>query len=160
MAILLQFIFPSRTALIVLLPLAFVIGVILYCVALPKPLEGIPYNKAAAARLFGDLPDIRRSRYRRPWIWRQPGEHGAPVSQAFLSPFGKPTVIISDYRTAIDICSRRWREFDRGQKNRECVGVTAPHFHFTMESRDPRFKVHRRMVDGLMSPEFINEVYY
>lgn len=31
---------------------------ILYRAALPKPLEGIPYNKDAADKLFGDVPEM------------------------------------------------------------------------------------------------------
>lgn len=31
---------------------------ILYRAALPKPLEGIPYNMAAAKKLFGDVPEM------------------------------------------------------------------------------------------------------
>ncbi|POR31587.1 Putative cytochrome P450 312a1 [Tolypocladium paradoxum] len=130
----------------------------LYVLALPKPLPGIPYNEDSSKRLFGDWAQIRQSIYRRQWIWSQPREHGAPISQAFLFPFRRPTVIISDYRTAVDICSRRTKEFDRGTRNRECVGLTAPTFHFTMESRDPRFRCHRELLRDLMTPCFLKEV--
>lgn len=131
---------------------------VLYRAALPKPLPGIPYNQESVGRIFGDLKDMRKAKYRRQWIWSQPRQHGAPLSQAFLFPFRRPTVIVSDYRTAVDICSRRIKEFDRGTRNRECVGVTAPNFHFTMESRDPRFRMHREILRDLMSPWFLNEV--
>lgn len=30
----------------------------LYRAVLPKPLEGIPYNKDAADKLFGDVPEM------------------------------------------------------------------------------------------------------
>ena len=129
-----------------------------YFAALPRPLPGIPYNKNSSNRLFGDLPDIRQSQYRRQWIWSQPRKHGAPISQAFLFPFRRPTVIISDYRTAVDICSRRTKEFDRGTRNRECVGLTAPNFHFTMESCDPRFRYQRELLRDLMTPWFLKGV--
>ncbi|KAJ6441061.1 cytochrome P450 monooxygenase [Purpureocillium lavendulum] len=131
---------------------------VLYTAALPKPLPGIPYNESSTRRIFGDLKVMREATYRRQWVWSQPREHGAPLSQAFLFPFRRPTVIVSDYRTAVDICSRRIKEFDRGTRNRECVGVTAPNFHFTMESRDPRFRTHREILRDLMSPWFLNDV--
>jgi len=156
---------PSRSdALSCLLPHAVASWIIvallavLYRAALPKPLPGIPYNQESAGRIFGDLKDMRKAKYRRQWIWSQPRRHGAPLSQAFLFPFRRPTVIVSDYRTAVHICSRRTTEFDRGTRNRECVGVTAPNFHFTMESRDPRFRMHREILRDLVSPWFLNEV--
>lgn len=31
---------------------------VLYRAALPKPLEGIPYNRDAAGKLFGDVPEM------------------------------------------------------------------------------------------------------
>lgn len=135
-------------------------ALVVYLCALPKPLPGIPYNKRSSRRLLGDVSEIRQSTYRRRWIWSQPGVHQAPISQAFLFPFRRPTVIVSDYRTAVDICSRRVDEFDRGTRNRECVGLTAPSFHFTMQSSDPRLKWHRELLRDLMTPWFLREVGY
>lgn len=132
--------------------------VLVYLFALPRPLPGIPYNKRSSRRLFGDVSEIRQSTYRRQWIWSQPSVHGAPISQAFLFPFRRPTVIVSDYRTAVDICSRRTREFDRGTRNRECVGLTAPNFHFSMQTSDPRLRRHRELLRDLMTPWFLREV--
>lgn len=129
-----------------------------YCAAFPKPFPGIPYNKESANRLFGDLKGVKNARYRRQWTWSQPRRHGSPISQAFLFPFRKPTVIVSDYREIVDICSRRTKEFDRGTRNRECVGLTAPNFHFTMESRDPHFRAHRELLRDLMTPWFLKTV--
>ncbi|KND86783.1 putative cytochrome P450 312a1 [Tolypocladium ophioglossoides CBS 100239] len=155
---------PEAKCLVHILPPLVVLwiaaGFLAYCLfasALPKPLPGIPYNMDSSKRLFGDLAEIRQAIYRRQWIWSQPREHGAPVSQAFLFPFRRPTVIISDYRTAVDICSRRTKEFDRGTRNRECVGITAPNFHFTMQSSDPRFRCHRELLRDLMTPWFLKE---
>lgn len=156
---------PDARRLVHILPLLVVLCIVagflacLYVSALPRPLPGIPYNKDASRRLFGDVAEIRRSIYRRQWLWSQPREHGAPISQAFLFPFRRPTVIISDYRTAVDICARRTNEFDRGTRNRECVGMTAPNFHFTMESRDPRFRCQRELLRDLMTPWFLKDVW-
>ncbi|KAK4071819.1 hypothetical protein Purlil1_13296 [Purpureocillium lilacinum] len=82
----------------------------------------------------------------------------AKSSSSTLGPFRRPTVIVSDDDTAVDICSRH-RELDRGGRNKECVGITA-NFHFTMETRDPRFKEHRMMLRGLMSPQFRDERHF
>ncbi|PFH55196.1 hypothetical protein XA68_10461 [Ophiocordyceps unilateralis] len=131
---------------------------LLYLRALPRPLPGIPYNRKSARRLLGDVSEVRQAAYRRRWIWSQPRLHDAPISQAFLFPFRRPTVIVSDYRTAVDICARRIKEFDRGSRTRECVGITAPNFHFTMQSSDPRLRRHRELLRDLMTPGFLKEV--
>ncbi|KAK7432279.1 hypothetical protein QQZ08_001224 [Neonectria magnoliae] len=122
------------------------------------PLPEIPYNSQSASRLLGDLPEIKKAKHRRPWIWSQPKSHGSPLSQLFIHPFEKPTVVVSDYREVVDICSRRLKEFDRGTRNKECVGLTAPNFHMTMESRDSRFRAHKELLRDLMTPAFLNEI--
>lgn len=132
----------------------------LYLAALPRPIPGIPYNKESAKKLFGDIPLIKKVRYRRQWIWSQPREHGAPVSQVFLLPFRKPTVIVSDYRAVVDICTRRSKEFDRGTRNKEYFGVVAPYFHFTMQTADPQLKFHKRLVRDTMTSKFLNKVRF
>ncbi|KHN97204.1 cytochrome P450 monooxygenase [Metarhizium album ARSEF 1941] len=142
---------------IVLTTLIFYLG---YYTLRPLPIPGIPYNEDAAARVFGDLKSVKAAQYRRQWIWSQPREHGTVISQLFLFPFRRPTVIVSDYREAVDICSRRVRDFDRGTRNKECVGITAPNFHFTLESRDPRFRHHRELVRDLMTPWFLETVCF
>ncbi|KAI9147561.1 putative cytochrome P450 [Paramyrothecium foliicola] len=132
----------------------------LYLAALPHPLPGIPYNKAAATRLFGDLDDVRRAKYRRAWIWNHPRSLGSVVSQAFFAPLRLkgPVVIVTDYREAVDICTRRHKEFDRSNKNKEIVGLVAPNFHFTMKSSDSRFKANRELLRDLMTPTFLQKV--
>lgn len=155
-------IFQELEADILVLPLICLAGAalvyVVYLAALPQPLPCIPYNMRASRSLFGDLKEMKRAQYRRQWIWQQPSQHNSPVSQAFLFPFRRPTVIVSDYREVMDICSRRSKEFDRSNRNKECVGLTAPEFHFTMKSSDPRFKCHRELIRDLMTPKFLKEV--
>lgn len=131
---------------------------VVYLFALPKPIAGIPYNAHASKRLLGDIPDVRRSRYIRQWIWSQPRAHNAPLSQVFVLPFRRPTVIVTDYGAVVDILARRSREFDRGQRTREIVGLVAPEFHFTMETKEKGFKAHKELVRDLMTPKFLDEV--
>ncbi|CAH0045165.1 unnamed protein product [Clonostachys solani] len=129
-----------------------------YLFALPRPIPGIPYNLHASKRLMGDIPDVRRSKHMRQWIWSQPRAHRAPLSQVFVLPFRRPTVIVTDYSAVVDILARRSREFDRGQRIREIVGLIAPEFHFTMETKEEGFKAHKELVRDLMTPRFLNEV--
>jgi hypothetical protein len=58
----------------------------------------------------------------------------------------------------VDICTRRHKEFDRGHSNKNIVGLVAPNFHFTMESRDPQFRANRELVRDLMTPKFLQQV--
>ncbi|KAM5345899.1 hypothetical protein ACJ41O_011760 [Fusarium nematophilum] len=122
------------------------------------PLPRIPHNEEAETRFLGDIAEIKTVKYRRKWLWSQPQRHGSPLAQIFIHPCEKPTVVVSDYREVVDICARRPKEFDRGTRNKECMGLMAPNFHMTMESRDPRFRVHRELLRDLMTPAFLNEV--
>lgn len=155
-------IFDALVGKIGVLGICFVMVILYFCYNAfrPRPIPGIPFNEDAAGQLFGDIRTMKAAKYRRQWVWGQPREHGTVISQAFLFPFRKPSVIVSDYREVVDICSRRGIEFDRGTRNKECVGITAPNFHFTMESRDPAFRHHRELLRDLMTPLFLQEVCF
>ncbi|KAK0875779.1 hypothetical protein LTR87_010380 [Friedmanniomyces endolithicus] len=92
-------------------------GYFLYRVALPKPIEGIPYNSHAVRRILGDVPDAMKYRADTHEVFgfleEQLVKHNTPIFQFFMRPFGKPWVVISDFRETQDILSRRTREFDR-----------------------------------------------
>ena len=138
--------------------LAIKLLLLLRHLAMPKPLPGIPYNHDSAHRLLGDIPLMKAAPYRRLWTWSQPSKHDSPLAQVFLIPFRRPQIVLSDPREVIDICSRRTAEFDRGHRTRDIIGITAPGFHFGMESRDKDFKFHKDLVKDLMAPGFLNEV--
>jgi hypothetical protein len=103
---------PSTIAFVtvVVLTLSFFV----YKAALPKPLPGIPYNKHSAHRVLGDVPDIAahiaRTTELSGWLRDQFSIHNAPIVQVFARPFGKPWVLIADYREAYDVVSRRTRQ--------------------------------------------------
>ena len=90
-------------------------GYFLYRVALPKPIEGIPYNSHAVRRILGDVPDAMKYRADTHEVFgfleEQLVKHNTPIFQFFMRPFGKPWVVISDFRETQDILSRRTREF-------------------------------------------------
>ena len=133
------------------------ISYLLYLLALPKPIPHIPFNQDAANRILGDIPSIVAAKYRRHWIYTQPASHNSPIAQVMTYPFSRPVVVVSNYHEVVDILSRRTKEFDRGTKTAECIGLTAPNFHFTFESQDPRFKQHKDLLKDLMSPSFLEE---
>jgi hypothetical protein len=148
-----------RSHLLLLVGLIFAFtAYAVYLAALPKPLPGIPYNSESAHKFFGDVALFKKAKYRRQWLWGQPRQQGGAVSQVFLFPFRRPTVIVTDYREVVDICSRRSIEFDRGIRNKECIGVVAPNFHFTMQTADPQFRFHKQLIRHLMTPQFLKQV--
>ena len=70
-------------------------GYLAYQALLPKPIPGIPYNKEAAKRLFGDVPELMKWRSKgRPevfaWITEQTVKMDSPIIQLFMRPFGRP----------------------------------------------------------------------
>ncbi|KAL7940197.1 cytochrome P450 [Trichoderma barbatum] len=105
----------------------------------------IPHNKSSVSKLAGDVGIMKKAQYRRQWIWHQPSKHNSPVSQVFIFPFRRPTVIVTDYRTVVHICSNSVDNFDRGTRNKECIGLIAPNFHFVMQTKDPAFNSHKRL---------------
>lgn len=130
--------------------------------ALPTPLPGIPYNQAAADRLLGDVAEIREIKKNggraRAWFSAQTVKHNSPIVQVFMTPLGKPAVIISDYREVQDILLRRGKEFDRGSRNVEAFRGVIRWHHIAMRTVDPQFKKNRELVKDLMTHQFLNSV--
>lgn len=157
----------SRVAKLPALTSAVALGVItiIYVLrqwALPKPLPGIPYNKEALEFILGDAAEVRRIKAAggraRGWVGQQTVKHDSPIVQAFLTPFGKPAIILADYREAQDILLRRGKEFDRGWKNLEAFRGVLPMHHIAMKTNDPQFKKNRELVKDLMTHQFLNTV--
>lgn len=125
---------------------------------LPKPIPGIPYNKEAAASLLGDLPTILRESPNNPqkWVLQQTKRHSSAIVQVFLIPFRRPCLVVSDFREAQDIMIRR-KEFDRSTLIRDTIGGEAPLFHANMRT-DGEWRAHRKLLQDLMSPDFLHSV--
>lgn len=130
--------------------------------ALPKPLPGIPYNKAALKSILGDaveMSEVRKKGGRpRAWLGEQPWRHNSPLVQVFLAPLSKPILILSDYREVQDILLRRGKEFDRGGRNLDALGGVIPNHHIGMKTQSPQFKANRELVKDLMTPNFLHTV--
>ncbi|KAH8682696.1 cytochrome P450 [Xylariales sp. PMI_506] len=129
--------------------------------ALPKPLPGIPYNKAATKQLFGDIPALlhhitNTGMTFAEWTNAQVRIHNSPIMQCFIRPLGKPVIILSDFREAQDILMRR-KEFDRSDILGEIFGGIVPTHHIHQRT-DGVWKAHRRLLQDLMSPPFLNKV--
>ena len=134
----------------------------LYRMAMPHPIPGIPYNKESAKRLLGDgRPMIKNAKATHEifsWLREQNMNLHTPISQIFLKPFAKPTIIITDFKEAQDICLRRTKEFDRTTAQSNIFAGVVPEHHIGMKTADPRYKQHRRWLQDLMTPAFLHEI--
>lgn len=136
---------------------------VLYQKLLPKPIPGIPYNKAAASSLLGDMPSLARhaASTGEPMAWfRQQAEaHRSPLVQVFVRPFSKPYVLLSDYREVQAMMLHRSpRSFDRSRIFRDILGGAGVHHHILKKTTDPGWKAQRKLLADLMTPAFLHTV--
>lgn len=133
-----------------------------YLYALPKPIPGIPYNIDSAHRISGDLPglfELKRSGGRVRNFWSDLArKHDSAVTQFFMGPFAKPSVVISDFREAQDILLRRSKEFDRGVFNTSMWAGVIPHHFICLDTRHPGFLDAKRIQRDLMTPAVLRSV--
>ncbi|KAM0281165.1 hypothetical protein ACHAO9_010853 [Fusarium lateritium] len=130
----------------------------LYLLMLPHPLKGIPYNVAATNRIFGDLPEVKAYGSLTDWLATQAVKHQSPIFQTFIRPFAKPWVVIADHHEAAEICTQRFKEFDRGTASTSLFHCVVPSAHITLKSSNPQFKKNKELVRNLMIPTFLSEV--
>ncbi|KAJ9610803.1 hypothetical protein H2200_005580 [Cladophialophora chaetospira] len=129
----------------------------------PKPLPGIPYNREAVNRIFGDIPSFqewhKEKGEHRKWYQAQLVKFNSPIAQVFMQPFnGKPLVLICDHREIRDILTKRHKEFDRGNREANAFGALLPQQFLSIKTPTPKFKFHRELMRDLMLPSFLNEV--
>lgn len=151
----------SSTALTTLFFLAatFLVYLLLnlYKKALPKAIPGIPYSPKATRRILGDLPDlvavVSKTGDASAWFHEQAAQHDSPLCQIFIQPLGPPILLLSDFREAQDVCMRH-REFGRGSLTADLFKGPIPLNHITF-GLDDKWKAHRRLLQDLMSPPFL-----
>jgi len=135
-----------------------------YQMALPKPIPGIPCNKAAAKSILGDLLAMLEAKAKSggtdafDYVCNLPLEKNTPIFQIFAKLFSKPWVLLTDFREAQDIMTRRTKEFDHSQFFADLFAGVIPYHHTRMKSTDPQFKVNRELVRDLMIPAFLHDV--
>lgn len=135
---------------------------LLYRLALPKPLPGIPYNASSARKLTGDIPAMLSH------ISQDDGTFisylveamqrlNAPLVQVFIKPMSKPLLVLADFREARDILARRTREFDRSTSSGDLVRGLGPRHHIHLKTTAV-WRAQRRLVQDLMTPSFLHDV--
>ncbi|KAI1211537.1 cytochrome P450 [Annulohypoxylon truncatum] len=152
-----------------LIPALLVISLyVLYRQLLPKPIPGIYYNASSASSLLGDWRDMARTvgvtGEFGPWFAAQVTKAGVPLCQVFVRPFGKPWVLLADYREAHDILTRRTApapnaDFDKSAlitDSFSCLGDFTAALQVT--TRGERLKSSRALMQDLMAPSFLHGV--
>ncbi len=128
----------------------------LYSMALPRPLGGIPYNKSSAKSIFGDfwllLKHISATKEMFSWLSEQNAKLQSPITQVFIQPLSKPWVVITDYREAQEILSRRTKEFDRSDFISNLFATLIPDAHVRMKSTNPKLGYCKKLALDSMSP--------
>jgi hypothetical protein len=129
--------------------------------ALPKPIPGIPYNKEAVDNLFGDIPNLLQDMKKRGdlflWIREQNLKSRSVMNQLFISPFGKPVVVVADHREARDLLMHRSQDFDRSNYVRDMFRPLVGNGQITLAT-GPHWKKTRRIAQDTMAPKFLNGV--
>lgn len=158
----------SLPTLYLILALLMVSLYALYRQLLPKPIPGIYYNASSASSLLGDWLDLARTvgvaGEFGPWFAAQVAKAGVPICQVFVRPFGKPWVLLADYREAHDILSRRTApahnaDFDKSAlitDSFSCLGDFTAALQVT--TRGERLKSSRALMQDLMAPSFLHGV--
>lgn len=138
--------------------------VLLYLLALPKPLPGIPYNAAATNNLLGDVPAMQahtkqdRGNNFVTFVLSAVHALNAPLVQVFLGgPMSKPMVILSDFHEMQDIMTNRTKDFDRSPTTGLIVKGLGPNHHIHLRTT-PQWLAQRRLTQDLMTPTFLNNV--
>lgn len=152
----------SSPTLLALSAFSFTILYLVYRAALPHPIPAIPYNKAAAKSILGDVPEFLKyvkanNGQALQWWSLQLEKHDSPIFQLFLKPFSRPVVIVADFREAQDVLLRRYKEFDRSTIFEEIFGSILPYHHIGQKTSE-KVKAQKRLLADTMMPSFLNEV--
>ncbi|KAJ6789995.1 hypothetical protein PWT90_07586 [Aphanocladium album] len=134
---------------------------LLYQWALPTPIPGIPYNKTSAGRLLGDVPSLVADLKKRGdvflWFRDQNLQCGSVINQIFITPFGKPVVMVADAHETRDILVKRGADFDRSTLVRNLLRPIIGQGQITFKT-GPAWKSNRRLSQDTMSSRFLRNV--
>lgn len=128
---------------------------------LPKPLPEIPYRKDATKTIFGDMlrmiSHISQTGEMFDWLGQQCIELESPLVQVFARPLSRPWLVLCDFRETQDILLRRSKEFDRSDFTADLFAGLMPNHHIRLQTNE-EYKQHRRLLQDLMSPAFLQAV--
>lgn len=127
----------------------------------PHPYPNIPYNKHAAKRIMGDLPDLlemgRKTKAPAKFVFGQCHKLASPVVQIFIRPFTRPFIVIDDVREVGDIMANRTKEFDRAPSTIGFLKPFVPNSSI-VKFTTPEFRAQQRLWMDVMTPDFLRRV--
>ena len=134
---------------------------LLYQLALPKPIPGIPYNASSARNIFGDVPAMVSHITKSDgtfitYIMSTLQTLNAPLVQVFIRPLGSPLLVLADFREAQDLMTRR-KDFDRSSSSGDLVKALAPDHHIHLKTT-AAWRAQRQLLQDLMAPSFLHNV--
>lgn len=125
----------------------------------PKPYAGIPYVKASAKRISGDVPDLMAAIQSTDEITNAmftvtTQKLGTPLAQILFPRIRKPLIIVDDPHEVEDIIVRRHRDFDKAPI---AVNVFQPMFPLGTLSQysTPALKAQKRLWADVMHADFL-----
>lgn len=133
-----------------------------YWLALPRPIQGIPYNKPAARRLLGDAPALLSHISQDngtfiTYLLNTVHSLNSPLVQVFLKPLGRPLLVLADFREAQEVLGSRGRDFDRSSSLGDLVRGIGPDHHVLLKTNEA-WKSQRRLIQDLVTPSFLNKI--
>ena len=151
----------SFVATLICLPLLTLLSFLIYHFALPRPLQGIPYDVSSSKKLLGDVPKMLAHIEKEEgtfvsYLTSQMRILNAPLIQVFIRPFSKPLLVMGDFPEAHAMLIQR-KEFDRSSTLGDLVYGLAPDHHIHHKTNDS-WRAQRRLVQDLMTPSFLHKV--
>ncbi|KAK0622783.1 cytochrome P450 monooxygenase [Immersiella caudata] len=150
--------FASAPNLLFLLAISVLLLVSARWTLLPRPLPSIPYNREAARRILGDVPELKASSGIRAFMRGQFLRHQSPIVQVFMSPLSRPWVLIGDFREAHDIAASRYREFDKSTLTSDSFRGIVPQSFVSYKAEHPVYKHSKELLKDWMTPSFFRSV--
>ncbi|PYI09471.1 cytochrome P450 [Aspergillus sclerotiicarbonarius CBS 121057] len=122
---------------------------------LPNPLPGIPYNRTAAASIWGDAPSLRADPAGlAKWCSKQLEAHGSPIYQALMGPLSKPVVLVADVGQTREMLMGR-SDFDRSSYIIDRFPLFGE-FHLNMKTGDA-WRTSRSWLKDLLAPHYLHQ---
>lgn len=130
--------------------------------SLPKPIPGIPHDPTTLQRPFGDLWEFLAYRKKngeaRRWFATKIRKLDSAIIQVSIKPFGKPIVIISDFRESHDLLVRRYKETERTDRSLHAFRHTIPEQMVALKTQNRSFRESRELMRDAMTTNFLKEV--
>jgi hypothetical protein len=151
---------PDHVLPTVFLAALSLVGLYVLCqrLLLPNPIPGIPYNRAAAKKLWGDVPSLRTD----PdglaqWCSKQLAGLETPICQVLMGPalMQKPMVLVADVGDARDHIMGR-SDFDRSTYIINRFPLFGD-FHVNLKTTED-WKLARQWSKDLLTPQYLNSV--